>query len=62
MDNNELDNRKSIRRQHRKTKKLDKDYLYKDKKDEHLAKKQFKTQKRRLIEEDTWDNWEDEVY
>lgn len=61
MDNNELERRKNIRRQHLKSKDIDKIDRYKDSRDEYKIKKQFKNYKQKLIEEELWEEWEDEI-
>jgi len=61
MDNNELERRKNIRRQHRRCKDMEKIDRYKDAKDEHKIKKQFKNHKQKLLEEELWEDWENEI-
>ena len=64
MHNNEFDSRKNIRREHRKSKNLDKysNNKYEDQKDQYKIKKQFKNYKQKLFEEELWKEWENEIY
>jgi len=61
MDNNELERRKHIRRQHRKCKDIDKVNRFKEFRDEQKIKKQFKNQKQQLLGEELWEEWQDEI-
>lgn len=61
MDNNELEHRKNVRRQHRKSKNIDKIDRYQESKDEYKIKKQFKNYKQKLLEEELWEEWQDEI-
>jgi|LakMenEpi03Aug12_release.lakeMendotaPanAssembly.Ray.scaffolds.fasta_scaffold1419647_1 hypothetical protein len=61
MDNNDFERRKNTRRQHRKSKNIDKGYKYVDDyHDEYKIKKQFKKHKQELLEEELWEEWQNE--
>lgn len=61
IDNNDFDRRKNSRRQHRKSKNVEKFSRYvEDYRDEHKIKKQFKKHKQELLEEELWQEWQDE--
>lgn len=61
MDNNEFEYRKNARRQHLKSKNLDKSQKFVDHKDEYKLKKRFKKNKEQLIAEELWQEWQDET-
>lgn len=61
IDNNDFERRKNTRRQHRKSKDVEKFSRYGDDyRDEYKIKKQFKKHKQELLEEELWQEWQDE--
>lgn len=61
IDNNDFERRKNTRRQHRKSKNIEKfSRNGEDFRDEYRIKKQFKKHKQELLEEELWQEWQDE--
>jgi hypothetical protein len=58
----DTDNRKDLRRDHIKRKKLDKDSKNTEARDRQRMKKQFKQNIEEMRQSELWEEWEDEVH
>lgn len=61
MNNQDSDNRKNLRRDNIKQRRFDKRLDNIDQKDQVKLNKQFKRNKRQIIEEEIWEEWNNEI-